>query len=177
MFTMQAIHCSIQDISPIHQISSRTRWEHQARHTSENKRSNRGRSASVGNTPALRHTFGGIQSSTTMSQMEAPSQDVAFQGQTTEGHTILAQKHKSRDETFDTYLGHLHQTAPEKAINTLKAFVFFSVLSPTFIASRIPTMMTRMKTSPTEDTANDILETRFRDNDSNLVCSSSLDPS
>ena len=47
-----------------------------------------------------------------------------------EEYTTLTQKHKSRDETLDTCMGHLHQTAPEKAINTLKAFVLFLYCHP-----------------------------------------------
>lgn len=70
---------------------------------------------------------------------------------------------------------HLHQTAPENAISALNALVLFSVLSPAFIPSRIPTMITRTSISPTEETVNEMFETLFLDKDSKAACSSALE--
>jgi hypothetical protein len=70
---------------------------------------------------------------------------------------------------------YLHQTAPEKAISTLNAFVLFSVLSPAFIPSRIPTMIMRINISPMEETVNEMFETLFLDRDSKAACSSALE--
>ena len=70
---------------------------------------------------------------------------------------------------------YLHQTAPEKAISTLNVFVLFSVLSPAFIPSIIPTMITRKNISPMEETVNEMFETLFLDRDSKAACSSTLE--
>lgn len=70
--------------------------------------------------------------------------------------------------------GSVHQTPPAKAINTLNAFVLFSVLSSDLRALRIPTMTARIKISPAEQTAKETLEMRFRWSDSNDAWSSGL---
>lgn len=69
---------------------------------------------------------------------------------------------------------HLRQTPPENAIKTLKALVFLDELSSDLRAFKIPTMTTRTRISPVEQTANATLEIRLRCNDSSSACSSSL---
>jgi hypothetical protein len=55
---------------------------------------------------------------------------------------------------------------PENARSTLKALVLFSTLASDFKALRMPIMTVRVKTSPAELIANEILETRLRAKDS-----------
>jgi len=68
----------------------------------------------------------------------------------------------------------VHQTPPENAMITLKALVLFSVLSPDLRPFKIPIIIARIMISPAEQTANEILEMRFRIMDSKLACASSL---
>ena len=56
----------------------------------------------------------------------------------------------------------------------LNAFVLFSVLASECTPFKIPTMIAKMTTSPTEAIVKDILETRLRSSDSKLACSSCL---
>jgi hypothetical protein len=67
-----------------------------------------------------------------------------------------------------------HHMPPENATSTLKALVLFSTLASDFRALRMPIMITRIKTSPAELIANEILETRLRAKDSKLKCASKL---
>jgi hypothetical protein len=68
----------------------------------------------------------------------------------------------------------VHQTPPENAMITLKALVLFSVLSPDLRPFKIPIIIARTMISPAEQTANEILEMRFRIMDSKSACASSL---
>ena len=70
--------------------------------------------------------------------------------------------------------GNEHHTPPENARSTLKALVLFSTLASDLTALRIPIMIARIKTSPAELIANEILETRLRAKDSKLRCASKL---
>jgi hypothetical protein len=58
-----------------------------------------------------------------------------------------------------------HHSASENAIKTLNDFVLLAVLEPAFSPSRI---------SPREETVKEMFETRLRDRDSNVACSSQL---
>lgn len=68
----------------------------------------------------------------------------------------------------------IRQTPPEKAMITLKALVLFSVLSPDLRPFNMPTIIARTTISPAEQTANEILEIRFRIIDSKWACASTL---
>jgi len=58
------------------------------------------------------------------------------------------------------------QMPPAKASRVLKARVLFSVVSSLLTAFKIPTIIAKITTSPTEQTVKEMLEIRFRDNDS-----------
>ena len=55
---------------------------------------------------------------------------------------------------------------PEKASRILKARVLFSVVSSLLTAFKMPTIIAKIIISPTEQTVKEMLEIRFRDNDS-----------
>jgi hypothetical protein len=100
---------------------------------------------------------------------------VAAQEETTESRTTL----RIMERTVRHRIGleirtDERHTPPENAINILKALVLFSTLASDFSALSIPTMTARITTSPTELTAKDTLEMRFRARDSKSACSSTL---
>jgi hypothetical protein len=68
---------------------------------------------------------------------------------------------------YNNRRGNEHHTPPENARSTLKAFVLFSTLLSDFTTLRMPIMIARIKTSPTELMVNEILEMQLRAKDSN----------
>ena len=59
-----------------------------------------------------------------------------------------------------------HQTPPENAIRTLKAFVLFSTLESDFRPFKMPTIIAKMTISPREHTVKEMLEILFLSIDS-----------
>jgi hypothetical protein len=68
----------------------------------------------------------------------------------------------------------LRHAAPLKAMIALNPRVLLSTDESALIPFRMPTIMAKMMTSPTELTTNDMLDNRFRCSDSRAACSSML---